>query len=354
MKKTLSSFEVACVVEELQVLVGGILDSFTMPDKKELFLGVHKGGKAYIRLVAGKVLYLTHEKKLAERPSGFCSFLRKHLDQARLIKVVQASGERVVSFCCEARAGAFELVVELYGKGNILLLQDGCILGCAETKTWKDRVIAAGEKYAVTAKAGLDWEQVCTCSAHDSLVKALAADGGLGGLYAEELCLRAQVSKNLSPKEISPVQCRKLKDVWMRMVDEKKAGYCIFKEGALIDVTPLRLLQHDGLDVQEFPLFSDALAFAWAQEEEAADVADVRRRIEKLATIIVEQQKNIASWEKEREEALQTAEYIYHHYTEVHALLEAARAAFESKKPMPAAVKDVKQKEKKIVVELSP
>ncbi len=352
MKKSLSSFELSCIVKELQPLGRGIIDFIGMSDKKELFMGIHIAGtgKTYVRLIAGKAAFIVSEKKTAEKLSGFCAFLRKHLDQARISSITQPFGERIIRFMCAAKEGELTLLVELFGKGNIMLVKEDVILGCAELQQWKDRAIRPGEKYRVTEKES--FSEALEHLTAESLVKSLAVDCGLGGIYAEELCKRVDVNKNTVPSAVTSAMHKKLVAAWDALQKESVMGYCIYKENSVVDVTPIRLHTYTGCETKEFPTYSEALAFAYSLGEESAGQAELRKKREKLMTITQQQEANIVTWEKEREDAAKTAEWIYHHYQDVQNLLLQVREAFEKKNPMPKEVKEVKRKEKKVIVEL--
>lgn len=307
-------------------------------------------GKTYIRIILGKVMYIVPEKRPAAKLSGFCGFLRKHLDQARISSIEQPVGERIVCISCAAKEGSLMLVIELFGKGNIMLLKESIIMGCAEEQQWKDRVVKHGEKY-VFAKREQFSGALKNLSA-ETLVKGLAVDAGLGGIYAEEICSRTKINKNTLTKAITTEEQKKLVAAWNELHKESILGYCIYRDKTLIDVVPVRLQCYEGFETKEFQTYSEALAFAYSQASETVEQAEMRKKKEKFMTIIREQEANISAWETEREEALKTAEWMYHHYQEVKDAMLMAKDALGKNKPLPKEIKEIKRKERKVVVEL--
>lgn len=345
MKKILSSFELGCVVAELQFLARGIIDTISMPVLGDMYLGIHLAGKgkSYLHLIAGKVIYQVAEKRTAEKIFGFAALLRKHLDQARIQKIEQIPNERVIKIICSTKAGDLILFVEFYGRGNIVLMNDSIILGSMEKR----------EKFSFAPRLSFaeSLRGLSTTKA-ESVVKFLALDAGLGGVYAEELCLRSGVDKNIPPSQLSKSDITKLLHAWEELQTLSRKGYCVYKDHVLIDVTPVPLKYYHELETKEFSTYSEALACAWQQEEEHPLQREWTKKETKFLTIIIEQEKNIVAWEKERDEALLLAEFMYQHYALVKDILERAREAFHTNKPMPDEVKEVKRKERKVIVEL--
>src|SRR3989338_1963327 len=184
MKTQLSSIDLHYLIKELQVLIDGRIDKIYHPDKKVLLLRFHipNIGKKAIKVLVGKQLYLSEEQKEYQEPSGFCMFLRKHLDNSRLRAVQQKESERIIEF---------------FGGGNVILCDDkDNIISYLEQHRFKDREIKKDVAYKypkmeanVFELKTEDLAYLFEKSKKDSLVTCLAVELGLGGVYAEEICL---------------------------------------------------------------------------------------------------------------------------------------------------------------------
>jgi len=214
MKKNLSALDMHYLLKELQILIDAKISKIIHLSKNELYLVLHLPniGKKILYINAGKQLNLTDKKPSVEKPSGFCTFLRKKLNNARLRKVEQKEFERIIEFTFE-KEEKFSLVVEMFGGGNILLLKDGIILSAVLYQKWKDRTVKPKEKYIYPkkdydikelTKDGL--RKMLKSSEQQSLVKALALELGLGGTYAEELCFISDIDKNTEPKKVKDIK----------------------------------------------------------------------------------------------------------------------------------------------------
>lgn len=131
--------------------------------------------------------------------------LRKHLGGLVIKGVRQHDFDRIV----EVDLGDRVLVLELFSKGNLALLDsEGRIIGLLSRQRWRDRDVLHGKSYEYPpSNSGnpydLDEEgfvQMLSASERD-LVRALAVEVGLGGRYAEEVCLSAGVEKNAPTTE---------------------------------------------------------------------------------------------------------------------------------------------------------
>ncbi len=105
-------------------------------------LDVHKGERTFIKIKPGGI-WFSKTKPHAGRPGGFVMQLRKHLEGKRIDRVRQLGWDRIVVF----EVGDYELVAELFGKGNLILVKDGVIVGCEKRKEWRHRTIKPGEEY---------------------------------------------------------------------------------------------------------------------------------------------------------------------------------------------------------------
>ena len=132
MKNEMSAFDICFIVKELQKLQDAKIEKIfhSKINKNELLIRFYAGeqGKLFLKINVPGSVYLTSYKNEFESLSGFGAFLRKHLLGSRLINISQKDFERVLIFDFETRRkGEFiknQLVVELFGQGNIILKND--------------------------------------------------------------------------------------------------------------------------------------------------------------------------------------------------------------------------------------
>jgi len=340
--KVLSSIEIAAVVKELQFLVTSKLSKIYQPDKDEAVFAFHVTGegKSLLRIVPGFALYLTDRKKPSpQRPYGFCSFLRKRLQNARLEKVEQKHFERIIEFTFSTKENKFILIAEFFSKGNIILTdEDYIILSALQVQRWKDRTIKAKEKYLYPpSKVNVfnlsyeDFRKIVLESDKENIVKTLALDFGFGGEFSEKLCLSSKVDKN--KKEVAE---KELKSLF-------KAIETLLKLKDFVDF-------NEQLNKYYSEFIEDEL-----EVEEKQTVS----KIDKQELVIESQKKRLETASKSVEENTERGNKIYEHYVylkEIFDTVEKARSKnitwVEIKEKLKTKDIELDVKDKRVILDL--
>ncbi|MBW3021716.1 NFACT family protein [Candidatus Woesearchaeota archaeon] len=355
------------LVSELQILVNGKLDKIYQPEKTELLLQFHvpNFGKRMLRIVAGKYMYLTDFRLPGDKPPGFCVQLRKLLTNARLRTIEQKGFERVVEFVFEQKKDEFiSLIVELFGKGNILLVKSKTIVLALMPKIWKDRTLKIGEEYICPKKEYnlLDFKAdslraMLQETDKESVVKALAMDLGLGGMYAEDILADAGISKDKSPRDVKDIEG--LFKAIERLKKQKPKGFVYATE-----IVPYELLQYKSVKHQEFSTFNEAIndVFSSQQKKDVAtkETEGYDKEVERISLIIKNQKNTLVSLQEKENDAREKAELIYSNYQTVKELLQQINDAINKhgwdkvKERLKGhnIIKDLNPKDKTLVVEL--
>ena len=206
MVKILTSLELAVVVRELQQLVGSKVSKIHQTSTRVLVLNLFKtgGDKFLLKIDSGVGMYATSFTSPSPLiPLSFCLFLRKHLNNSKLVSIKQKNLERIIELHFDTKDGLRILICELFSKGNFVLCDSAYkILNCASVQQWKGRTIKKGETYKYPPESfnlqKLDqttFQEYLNKHKEHEIVK-LIATLGFGGTYAEEICLRAEIQKN--------------------------------------------------------------------------------------------------------------------------------------------------------------
>src|SRR3989454_3056220 len=269
MKTSLSSFDLRTLVAEWQDLVGGHLDkAYQREDEVILRINAPAGGKAELFSKAGRWLCLHEVENKPESPPPFAQTLRRLLANARITSIEQSGFDRIAMFHLEHGGGTADLVFEVFGKGNVVVVRDGVTVAAMFPQTFKDRSVQVGEPYAFPRAGidplGLDRDALARTlrAAKGQVVRVLASILNLGGTYAEELCLRAGMEKDTKVKEISDPQVDALYTALNNIavaVDQERRPAVVFREGHAIDATPIELIQYRDLERRGVPNLHEAL-----------------------------------------------------------------------------------------------
>jgi predicted ribosome quality control (RQC) complex YloA/Tae2 family protein len=358
--KELSYLEIMKVLEEMQDFVGGKIDQVYMPAKKEVLLQLHipNIGKKIIRILVPNFMYLTTYKPEGQFPPGYCVFLRKKIKNARIKSIKQIPNERIVVIELTTKDATYELFIELFLKGNVILCEDKKIISPLENQKWRDRTIRGGVEYIYTKNESMSLIEELSIP----LVKYLATEMNLGGKYSEEICKRADVDKNA--KKLSKEDVSKIEKEIKKLTTSKPKGY-VYKQGNnLKAITPVEMKIYSELEVEQFDSYNEALNSVHTEvqktkvEKAKTSKSDLKKK--KYETIISAQGKQLNSIHKKIEDSTKKGEAIYNNYNLVSDILKeisAAREKFSWKEIQEKlkghkVIKKIKPKEGKLILEL--
>ena len=370
MKTQLASLEVNYLVKELKILVTSRVDKIFQAGKKEFYFQFYVSniGKKILK-ITDKLAYLTEKKPLVTEPPGFCMFLRKQLDNSRLKEIKQKESERIIEFLFETKEGARKLIVELFGGGNLLILDEkDVILSAAHYERYRDREVLAKSPYKYPQMEYNLFElklkelkELFKKTKKENLVKCLATELGLGGVYSEEVCLLSKLNKNEKPLKLKEKEINEILSI-IKKIKNKKINAVVVYDKEAVDATPFSLEFYKELETKKFKSFNSALEYYFTHEfkEIKKEKSAYEKKLEKLERIIAEQKMMIKGMEKGEKENRAKAEMIYNNYALVKEVLDEIKKAkkkysweeIKDKLKGHKLIKDVDVKEKKVVVEI--
>jgi predicted ribosome quality control (RQC) complex YloA/Tae2 family protein len=365
MKTELSSIELHYIIKELQSLISAKVEQIYQVAKDELIIQLHvpSTGKKILRIMLGKLMYLASAKpSVPEKPPGFCLYLRKRLKNARLRELKQIGFDRIIEFSFETKDAKYKMIIELFSKGNIIICnEENKIVSVLERQEWKDRSVKPGEpcKYPKKEVSFLDitseqLKALLTASDKENLVKSLAIELGIGGVYAEELCLISKVDKNLKPNQLSDKELASIHEGIQELRNKELAPLVILPKKAaearpekdvkdVKDIIPFPLTFYKDFPSTSADSFSNALDSILTDkaEEKAIDSAEktAKTKIDKVEDMIKSQEQRIAGLEKSEKENQRKGEFIYENYPLVE---QALKGIAELRKTL--SWKEVKEK----------
>ena len=276
-KKDFTSFDIAAAVSELKGLITeSRVNNIYQLDEKTLIFKLHKINLPPIRLVmeAGRRLHSTvYAQESPAAPPAFCMSLRKYLRGAWLVGIEQYEFERIVTVSFKTKEGVLKLVVELFGEGNIILTSEkNMIWQALFLKRMRDRNILRNEVLLLPPPSGKNPFKVSLPELAEALINAGEAEVvrttarllGIGGVYAEEVLLRAGVDKTKPCKNLTDTEVKAVFDVLQNLLSKISSGnfepsIILDADGGFLDVVPLKLKRYEGLKTQVYSSFNQAL-----------------------------------------------------------------------------------------------
>lgn len=343
MKTGMSGFDISSMVDELQYLVGARTDKAYQLSRDKLLirLRVPEVGRADLVIVVGKWLYITSKSpQIPKTPTSFAMLLRKHLSNGTITKIHQQDFDRIVVFDIQ-KAESYQLVCEMFSKGNIILNSQGKIIQPLIPKSWSHREVRAKRDYELPPSRydfkSLEresFENILSSSEKD-VVRTLATDLNLGGLYSEEICLNSKIEKDMKASELSEDEISSiflaLKNL-LSQLNDSKGALVVYSDSEIIDIVPFPLKIYQDNELKKFDSLSEAIEKYLENfvEKEPLDKEydKIRGKIERQKA---QQEKAIINQEKKAERDKKIAELIYANYQELNTILNVVKEGLENK-----------------------
>jgi len=340
-KKEFTSFDVAATISELKGLIAeSRVNNIYQLGEKTLIFKLHKINLPPIRLVveAGRRLHSTvYVQESPAIPPAFCMSMRKYLRGAWVVAMEQYEFERILTLSFKTKEGPLKLVVELFGEGNVILTNEkNMILQALFFKRMRDRNILRNEALVFPPPSGKNPFKVSLSELQEGLKKAGEAEVvratarflGIGGVYAEEVLLNANVDKAKLCKNLTDMETQVIFDALQRLLSKLAAGnlepgIVLDQDGSFLDVVPLKLKRYEDFKTQGYNSFNEALDEFFlrvtAAEKALADVEvdKLKQEAERLKRVVAEQEKSIREDEAKAARDKLIGDIIYGHFNEL-------------------------------------
>jgi len=268
--KAMSNVDIYAICKELrEQLKDARVQKAYQPTKDTVLIRFHVPSKGRVDVIfqAGLRVHTTHyPPQNPQIPPNFPMLLRKYIKGGRVIGLSQHNFDRIMRIDIQ-KEHKFSLVIELFAKGNIILLDENDkIILPLKRKLWQDRKITSKEEYKYPPEKGvnplviekIDLKEIFQNSDRD-IIRTLAGNG-LGGLYAEEIILRSNVDKKKMANKVTDTEINVLynafNDVFkpLKTYDFKPQIITGKKE----DVLPLDLQMYSEYEKKRFESYNEA------------------------------------------------------------------------------------------------
>jgi len=153
-------------------------------------------------------------------------YLRKNLSNARLISIRQHGFDRILILEFESGRGKNELIIEAFGDGNVILVdQEGIILRPLTHAKYTKRLLKGGATYdlppergaieGLSAKAFRD----ALAEATGPIVRTFASVIGVGGPISRMVLNRCGINHNHATEELSLELSKRITDTLTELLD---------------------------------------------------------------------------------------------------------------------------------------
>jgi predicted ribosome quality control (RQC) complex YloA/Tae2 family protein len=216
-----SNFDVFAIIKELELVLqnGIILNIYEIEDLLIIKVNTESGKKNLIIQKDSRINLTEYNYPIPSYPNQFIISLRKFLKNRKILKIFQHQFDRIVIFeLSDIGDKSWKFVIELFNKGNFLLLDEKNNIKIAKKyKKFKNREILPNKEYLFPISQEYNFltikkEEFIDIfeSSNAEIVRDLSRNIHISGLYSEEICYRANIDKNLLGINLSDDQYDKL------------------------------------------------------------------------------------------------------------------------------------------------
>lgn len=346
--KSMSNVDIFTITDELNNLLSGArVDKSFQPTKDMVVMRFHVPGTGRIDLVlqcGSRIHTSQYPLENPTNPPTFPMLLRKRIKGAHVESIKQHNFDRVVEIKVK-KDKYYTVIVELFDKGNIILLDDeNNIILPLKRKQMSTRDISSKREYIFPEERGInpinanenDFKSLFQDRESD-VVRTLARNG-LGSLYAEEVIKRAneiiEIDKNTSNNEITQEQLsglyRGFKDLFANLTDEKIKPQ-IVKNDNNEDVVALDLVKYENYEKTYYKTFNEACDEFYSKRVNT-DIKNVQesawnKKVNKFEKRLHLQQETLDNFTKTIEDSQHKGEIIYSNYSSIENILTVVNQA---------------------------
>ena len=361
--KSMTNVDIYTICQELNdLLVGARVDKSFQPTKDTIVIRFHKAGTGRLDLViqAGKRMHLSqYPLTNPQNPPMFPMILRKRVKGANVVSIKQHNFDRVAEIKMQ-KEETYTLIVELFAKGNIILLNESNeIIQPLKRKQWSDRDISSKKEYVFPQENGInpitltieEFKDIIAGGEDEEIVRVLATNG-LGSLYAEEIMLNTEISKkticsDLSGEEIITIfnalkavfEPLEKKEFTPMIVNNKKEVEKLIEENpdkkykAKEDVISISISQYGGFEKEEFDSFNEACDEFYSSKvkNEITDIQEAawNKKVSKFSKRLEKQEETLHNFEKTIEDSQRKGELLFTNYVQIENILNVIKGARE-------------------------
>ncbi|MFQ5831420.1 MAG: ribosome rescue protein RqcH [Candidatus Thorarchaeota archaeon] len=346
MKETMSNTDIRLILPELKQAAEGsfVKNLYQYGDVFVLRLYKPGGGTSQLLIQVGRRIHLTEFRRVAPRvPPKFCTVLRKYLRDRRIISVFQHDLDRIIVIEIGDESSSHKLVVELFGSGNLLLLDpNDTIFVAMRYRKMRDRSVVPKAQYEFPPPRGVDilglnmnsFEEIIADSTAN-VVRTLTSRLNLDALSCEEICALSGVDPRTNVSNLDSQAVKDLAGGLHQFREKFKLGVSeprvVYSESAeeeedAIAFLPFMFEIYEGLPTETFASLSQAMDRFFGvsdielKHDEVQDAYEKERM--RLEKIIKKQKENISRLETQANTLRASGEAIYAHFQIVQEILD--------------------------------
>lgn len=349
--KSMSNVDIYTISDELNNLLSGArVDKSFQPANDIVVIRFHVPGTGRIDLVmqcGSRIHTSQYPLENPTIPPSFPMLLRKRIKGAHVESIKQHEFDRVIEIKVK-KDKYYTIIVELFDKGNIILLDDeNNIIQPLKRKQLSARDISSKREYKFPEKRGINPITITEEglkklfeNAESDVVRTLAMNG-LGSLYAEEIIQRAngiiEIDKNTLTSQLTDTQTAEIYKCLKELFDNLKKGAIkpqIVKKDSKEDVIPLDLVKYADFEKTFYKDFNEACDEFYSKKVNST-IKNVKeaawnKKVNKFEKRLKLQQETLDNFTRTIEESQHKGEVIYSNYSTIENIINVINTAWSN------------------------
>ena len=346
--KSMSNVDIYTISDELNNLLSGArVDKSFQPTSDIVVMRFHVPGTGRIDLVmqcGSRIHTSQYPLENPTTPPSFPMLLRKRIKGAHVESIKQHNFDRVIEIKVK-KDKYYTIIVELFDKGNIILLDDeNNIIQPLKRKQLSARDISSKKEYKFPEERGMNPITVTEEelkelfeNTESDVVRTLAMNG-LGSLYAEEIIQRANntidIDKNTPTSQLTDNQITEIYKSLRDLFDNLKEGSIkpqIVKKDTKEDVIPLDLVNYNDFEKTLYKDFNEACDEFYSKKVNTS-IKNVKeaawnKKVKKFEKRLNLQQETLDNFAKTIEDSQHKGDVIYSNYSSIENILNVVNSA---------------------------
>ncbi|VVC02789.1 Uncharacterised protein [Candidatus Bilamarchaeum dharawalense] len=258
----------------------------------------------------GVRIHLTKYIEPTEQTDKFVEKVAKELDNAKLREIRQVNRDRIILFDFDTA----QLVFEMFGDGNAILVKDGVTVVATKYESWTGREIKPNQPYSPPKNVPAEKLELTDKYVIVSLMKL-----PLGKDYVAEALIRSKIEEKKPGSSLSESERKKLEQELVKIKSEVQP-VVFYENQKVIDFGLALFSKYSKFTVQKFKSLGEAA------DEYFSKVEKPNPKLEKLLSRLEKQQERLQILMEEEKEFKTQGDLVYANYAKIDALLQLAKA----------------------------
>jgi predicted ribosome quality control (RQC) complex YloA/Tae2 family protein len=339
--KEFSNFDVFAIVKELDMILinGTISNIYEVQDLLILKINTNFGKRNLIIKKDSRTNLTEYDYPIPAFPNQYIRSLRKLLKNRRILNITQYKFDRIIVIELTNREeGSWKFVIELFNKGNFLLLdQNNTIIVAKKYRKFKDRSILPKKEYIFPRSNEKDFFtlnkedfKAFFENSENEIVREISRKLKISGLYSEELCFSANVYKKKLGKNLNDDDFTKLYESFKKIRNEMLFGsikaYIVFNEQEHeIAVLPFEIEIFKDYKRKEFSSFNEAVDefYSKIDYESVKSPKDkkIKEMIKNQQKILINQQDYLEELKLKKKKYYELGDFLYKNFNKFEKLI---------------------------------